>query len=78
MLGNVSELCEDGYHSYYAEDAPTDASPWILDALEDYKTVRGGDAAETSIYSRSAYRGDKLRAAEGGLVTGVRIVRIAE
>ena len=78
MLGNVSEFCEDGYHSYYALDAPTDGSAWVLAPLEDYKTVRGGNASDASIYCRSAYRADKLRAAERDTAIGVRIVRFAE
>lgn len=54
MHGNVSEWCEDHWHSNY-KDAPTNGSAWI-DNKNQSRILRGGSWDEFPVNCRSASR----------------------
>lgn len=56
MHGNVSEWCEDWYHSSYA-GAPTDGSAWLVPG-GTYRVIRSSHFGHGPGSSRSAYRHD--------------------
>ena len=55
MSGNVTEWCEDDYHSSY-NNAPDDGSAWINDPRDDYRALRGGTWHFNPTQCRSAVR----------------------
>jgi len=71
MHGNVSELCEDWFHSSYNE-APTDGSAWN-DPKGNRRVVRGGSWLSNTWGCRSAMRGSLPPDLENGQ-TGFRVV----
>ncbi len=54
MHGNISEWCQDTWHSNY-NDAPSDGSAWI-DHDNDIHVLRGGGWQFMPAHSRSAFR----------------------
>ncbi len=55
MHGNVSELCEDAWHSNY-DNAPIDGSVW-KGGHKTVKVVRGGGIEDPPVFVRSTSRG---------------------
>ena len=56
MHGNVSEWCQDHWHSNY-DGAPTDGSAWLTEDSEAYRVIRGGSWDYNPGFCRSASRG---------------------
>ncbi|MBI5529243.1 MAG: formylglycine-generating enzyme family protein [Deltaproteobacteria bacterium] len=54
MIGNVTELVEDGYHRTYI-GAPSDGSAWGTD-ISSFSVSRGGAWGATSMALRSSHR----------------------
>jgi len=55
MHGNVSEWCQDHYHSSYT-DAPEDGSAWLSENENAFRIRRGGSWNPYPWYCRSACR----------------------
>ena len=56
MHGNVSEWCQDNWHSNY-KGAPTDGSAWLNNiSSSDKYLLRGGSWSYNPAYCRSAFR----------------------
>ncbi len=55
MIGNVSEWCEDDFHSRYT-DAPTDGQGWVDSPRSGFVVARGGSFNNAPDYCRSAAR----------------------
>lgn len=73
MTGNVSEWCQDRYHSDY-EGAPTDGTAWEP-GDEIFRVFRGGAAFAHAVSSRSASRDKFFQDIRGGASSGFRLVR---
>ena len=54
MHGNVSEWCQDHWHSYYG--AFVEGNAWVTDNLDSPRINRGGSWINAPRYCRSAYR----------------------
>ncbi|QJB47071.1 formylglycine-generating enzyme family protein [Dolichospermum flos-aquae CCAP 1403/13F] len=73
MHGNVSEWCQDNWHSNY-KGAPTDGSAWlnnIISSSDEY-LMRGGSWLFGSLTCRSAYRDSNFL--DDGNNIGFRVV----
>ena len=71
--GNIYEWVEDCWNNSY-HGAPTDGSAWITGNC-DRRVLRGGAYNFAPWHLRSAARGEVAAAAEGAVVTGVRVAR---
>ncbi|MBD2142581.1 SUMF1/EgtB/PvdO family nonheme iron enzyme [Anabaena sp. FACHB-1250] len=74
MHGNVSEWCQDNWHSNY-KGAPTDGSAWLnnISSSDEY-LMRGGSCLFGSLTCRSACRYDDYLADDGSFYIGFRVV----
>jgi serine/threonine protein kinase len=59
MHGNVAEWCEDSWHEHNS-NAPIDISTDHLEAITDFKVVRGGSRNNSSDCGHSSYREQAL------------------
>ncbi len=73
VLGNVSEWCEDWYHSDY-NGAPADGSAWLV-PVGTRKVARGGNWAGAPRTCRSAARSNFYPTSTGHNFLGFRLVR---
>jgi formylglycine-generating enzyme required for sulfatase activity len=74
MHGNVSEWCQDNWHSNY-KDAPTDGSAWLNNiSSSDKHLSRGGSLLLGPVTCRSADRDDHFDLDEGYYDVGFRVV----
>jgi formylglycine-generating enzyme required for sulfatase activity len=73
MHGNVSEWCEDDYHSSYA-GAPTDGRPWVDMVRASFRVNRGGGWYDPVANCRSAARGYDAPG-YSGFIIGFRLAR---
>ena len=74
MLGNVSEWCEDYYHSSYA-GAPTNGSAW-LSGDSSFRVLRGGSWVSGAASLRSAYR-NRFVPGDSNYLIGLRVVAVS-
>lgn len=75
MSGNVSEWCQDVYHTNY-DGAPTNGSAWDSGGVSQKRVLRGGGWFDRAVYLRSADRfKDSSDYREGGI--GFRVVATA-
>jgi formylglycine-generating enzyme required for sulfatase activity len=73
MHGNVSEWCQDNWHSNY-KGAPTDGSAWLnnMSSSDEYLR-RGGCWYDRPDACRSTYRGKSLLLDSNSLAIGFRV-----
>ena len=72
MSGNVSEWCEDSYHSTYS-GAPADGSPWIDSSISEHVS-RGGSWVNSAAWCRSGKR-NRYESTSRLPTAGLRLVR---
>ena len=77
MLGNVSEWCEDWWHSNYS-GAPTDGSPWLSQGEWKSRVSRGGSWGDRASVMGSAHRSvqSSTNLGGGGPADGFRVVAV--
>ena len=75
MQGNVSEWCEDVFHSNY-EGAPTDGSAWVSGGEQQSRVLRGGSWNQISYALRSANPGGWLLPGDRHNNLGFRVVAV--
>ena len=74
MHGNVSEWCQDNWHSNY-KGAPTDGSAWLnnMSSSDEY-LLRGGSWSDDPEHCRSAYRNYYFLVVSNVSYLGFRVV----
>jgi len=73
MHGNVSEWCEDWYHSSYSA-APADGSAWVSPTASR-RVFRGGNRADYARRCRSANR-DHITPTSRSSYCGLRVAAV--
>lgn len=73
MHGNVSEWCEDDFHSSY-DAAPSDGRPWVDLVRASFRVNRGGGWYDPAVNCRSASRGYDAPGYRGFII-GFRLAR---
>ncbi|NBO63391.1 MAG: hypothetical protein EBU88_00810 [Acidobacteria bacterium] len=73
MHGNVSEWCEDDFHSSY-DSAPADGRPWVDMIRASFRINRGGGWYDPAVNCRSSSRGYDAPGYRGFII-GFRLAR---